>query len=192
MGEIEILKIGEHQVLVSPDDREMVIRYAWTVQQRAGSEKKKVITRVKIPASKGERARTRIIAMHRMVTGAPDKIRVVHADDDGLNNCRENLRVFKQWANAPYEWGFSARKWVSYFQRAPNERAKIGEYDDELDALLACAMRIIEAEGERDPMWLPLPVIRRARAEDMAKWQHLWPSFKVRDEDNDDGTGDIL
>lgn len=188
MLEIETIKIGDDEVMVSLEDAELVGRYEWKIQQRTNSEKKKVISRITIPARKGKPKRTRVIAMHRMITGAPDGIRVAHIDDDGLNNCRENLRVYKQWSNAPYEWGFNERKWVSRFGGK-----KVGEYDDELDAIMACAMKIFETEGERDPMWLPLGVIRRARAEDPDKWKALWPSFKPRPEDKENpGEGDIV
>ncbi len=192
MSEIETIKIGADEVMVSPEDAELVGRYEWKVQQRANSEKKKVISRITIPARKGKPKRTRVIAMHRMITGAPDGIRVAHIDDDGLNNCRENLRVYKQWTNAPYNWGFSQRQWVSWF-RDHGSLVAIGQYDDELDALMACAMKIFQAEGERDPMWIPLAVIRRARAADPDKWETFWPSFKLRPEDKaNPGEGDII
>ncbi len=187
VSEIETIEVGDDQVMVSPEDFEMVSRYEWKVQKRPNSEKLKVISRVAIPAANGRPKRTRVIAMHRMVTGAPDGIRVAHRDEDGLNNCRENLRVYKQWSQAPYEWGFDARKWVSRFRGD-----KIFEHEDELQALLACAMQIIEAEGERDPMWIPLAVIRRARAAEPEKWAPHWPSFKPRPEDDEDGSGDII
>lgn len=192
MSEIETIQVGDDEVVVSPDDFEMVNRYEWKVQKRPNSEKVKVISRVAIPAANGRPKRTRVIAMHRMVTGAPDGIRVVHLDEDGLNNCRDNLRVYKQWSNAPYEWGFDARKWVSYFHGPQRDRKKLGEYEEELDALMACAMWIFQMEGERDPMWLPLAVFRRARAADPDKWKEIWPSFKPRPEDDEDGSGDIV
>lgn len=191
VSEIETIKVGDDEVMVSPDDFEMVSRYEWKVQKRPKSEKVKVISRVAIPAANGRPKRTRVIAMHRMITGCPDGIRVAHIDDDGLNNCRENLRVYKQWSLAPYEWGFHQRKWVSWF-REHGSITPIGQFDDELDALMACAMRIFEAEGERDPMWLPLSVFRRARAADPDKWKEFWPSFKPRPEDDEDGSGEII
>lgn len=189
------VQVGDQQARVSPEDFDRVSAYVWTTQRRGRSEKRVVITRVVQPLVPGEKKpRKKILAMHRLITGVPDGIRVTHADGNPSNNQRGNLLVHKQWPNAPYEWGFDGRKWESYYLiPGENDRQLLAQYDDELDALMACAMRVIEQQGERDPVWLPLKVLRRTRAHDPGKWEKLWPSFVSRQEDDEDnGAGDII
>ena len=101
---------------------------------------------------------------------------------------RSTLMELEQVRRRRNEIGNAMKRKLSPDERKPltEEGRGLKEKESELDAVYK------EAEGERDPMWLPLSVFRRARAADPDKWKEFWPSFKPRPEDDEDGSGDII
>lgn len=66
--------------------------------------------------------------LHRFVTDAPKGMDVDHWDNDGLNNCRSNLRVCtrqQNLANIPRGWGSSKLKGVHWQKNAKKWQADI-------------------------------------------------------------------
>jgi hypothetical protein len=84
MKEIVLGGKGNHIATVDDRDYEMLRAYKWRVLRRGR----------KSYAGRNERnAAGGIVLMHRFIMNAPDGLDVDHRDGDGLNNCRDNLRL---------------------------------------------------------------------------------------------------
>ncbi len=71
----------------------------------------------------------RTIIMHRVILAVSPGIQIDHADGDGLNNCRANLRICTASQNAHNSkaaWGISKFKGVTFHKRTRKWQAQIG------------------------------------------------------------------
>ena len=87
-------KNGVKDILVDDDDYELVSKYRWCIAFTRGSFYAVNTTYVnRKPIN---------IKMHRLIMGLLDnpKILIDHKDNNGLNNCRSNLRITDQAKNA--------------------------------------------------------------------------------------------
>lgn len=88
MKQISLIN-SDKKVLVDDEDFEYLTEYAWWEY----IPKKGVSTYaygVKLPRrTTGEK----VVKMHRLITNAPKELVVDHVDNNGLNNCKDNLRL---------------------------------------------------------------------------------------------------
>lgn len=75
--------------IIDAVDVDRVSQYRWITQLHEGDRAYAVGT-----------VNSRLVKMHRIITGAPDGLHVDHIDGNGLNNRRENLRLCKHSENA--------------------------------------------------------------------------------------------
>lgn len=73
--------------LVSDEDYERIAAHRWHAKTSAKTDTVYAIRREMIDG------RLRIFYMHREILNPPNALHVDHADGDGLNNTRENLRL---------------------------------------------------------------------------------------------------
>jgi hypothetical protein len=141
-------KAAGRVVLIDDGDYELVSPYRWYIWEYRG---------------RGPYARTnidqRIAWMHKLITGWP---RTDHANGDGLDNQRHNLRPAsnqENLRNSRAHRGTSSRfKGVSYFKQTgrweavirlnPGERLHLGRYISEEDAARAYNAAALEYFGE--------------------------------------------
>jgi hypothetical protein len=102
----------------------------------------------------------KIILMHRFILNAPPHLQVDHADGDGLNNRRSNIRLAtasQQMANRNRPKNsrpFRGVRWVEEKKRwraeitANSKVRHIGYFDDPILAALAYDEKAIESFGE--------------------------------------------
>lgn len=80
--------------LVDEEDYESVSKYLWYVQEKTlkNGIKKNYVRRNVSPGKQ--------VMLHRQLCGITDSMIIVdHLDDNGLNNCRQNLRVCRHSQN---------------------------------------------------------------------------------------------
>lgn len=80
-----MIKIGDKEVLYSPEDEEIISKYNWRV-----NEKNYVIAKID----------GKIVRLHRMLMDASRGELVDHADSDPLDNRREKIRITTPKGNA--------------------------------------------------------------------------------------------
>lgn len=104
---------------------------------------------------------TAVIRMHHLVAGTPDGMDIDHANGDGLDNRRTNLRAGTRSQNMGnarrYRTNTSGYKGVSWrsdrgtwraYIRVNYTRRYLGEYSDPWDAAQAYNAAAVEAWGE--------------------------------------------
>lgn len=139
MKTIELTK--GYKTIVDDDDFEYLCKQKWHV---------KICGRSHYACGKKWNTSTQTstnIKMHRTILGVTDpKIIVDHADGDGLNNIRSNIRICtrsENQANRMIKYGSSMYRGVSWDKRAEKwhcyigwERKMIhlGSFDNEIDA----------------------------------------------------------
>lgn len=101
------------------------------------------------------------ISMHRLIISAPDGALVDHIDRNGLNNCRNNLRLASNSLNGhntSSRPGTSRYKGVSFHKRVRRWHAQIttsgktvslGYFDTQSDAALAYNTAAIRVYGDQ-------------------------------------------
>lgn len=151
-----------YSAVVDDADFEWLSQWKWCVSMMGRPGRKKPY------AVRGawEDGRTRIILMHRVISGAGEGEKSDHRDRDGLNNVRSNLRVCSQAQNtlnrpgnqtgrktSKYKgvyWSKGINRWVARFQEKHVACCK-----DEIDAAKAydSAAKNVSA----DFAWLNFP-----------------------------------
>jgi hypothetical protein len=100
--------------------------------------------------------------MHRLILNPPDDKVVDHADHNGLNNQKSNIRIASKSENqynavkrknrtSIYKgvtWHKDMNKWRAYIQREDEKLTCLGYYDDEAEAGRAYDAKAIEYFGE--------------------------------------------
>lgn len=101
-----------------------------------------------------------VALLHRMILGALPGQLVDHRDGDGLNNCRENLRLCtngQNMANKRRPWGASKYKGVFYDGRSKcwracvtvnGQRNYLGRFGSEIEAAAAYDAAALTAFGD--------------------------------------------
>lgn len=74
-----------YEAMVDDDDYPSLVEYNWSARVRSHTV---YAQRAALLAEPGD-----IVLMHRQLLGAPSGILVDHADGNGINNCRYNIRV---------------------------------------------------------------------------------------------------
>lgn len=141
--------------LVSDEDYERIGRYNWSYDPNGYACRMVQVARVD-----GKRTRRKVL-MHRQILRAAKGVEVDHANHDGLDNRRENIRTVSHAQNRhnarPRKNGSSQYKGVSYHKRDGNWRASIavngikrelGTFRSEHAAALAYNAAAYEAWGE--------------------------------------------
>ncbi len=149
-----------------PDDSIIVSLDKGMVTVIDASDAERVLTRRWHAARRGKNwyAATTIkkkqVYLHRFILDAPPGVMLDHADNDGLNNCRRNLRPCnhsQNGANSPnHKIGKSGYRGVSYNPygywfariRTKEKRITLGYFHTQEEAALAydAAARIIHGE----------------------------------------------
>lgn len=133
-------KAAGRVALVDDEDYDLVSGYNWHVQERKNG------TYV-VGSVKGAGYGAKLVLMHILIMGEPG---IDHADHDGLNNQRSNLRVADHTRNAqnmkPHRDGRSKYKGAYFFKytgrylsqiRVNGKLKYLGYYDTEEDAARA-------------------------------------------------------
>lgn len=141
--------------LVSDEDYERVSQYNWTYDRNGYA-----CRMVQVHRTEGKRTRRKVL-MHRFILGAPKGVEVDHANHNGLDNRRENIRVASHAQNRhnarPRVNSSSRYKGVSFHRRDKKWRSEItvdgvrrslGTFPNEHDAAAAYNVAAHEAWGE--------------------------------------------
>ncbi len=145
-----------YYTIIDESDFELVSRYSWRVliQKRRNGSIKDLYARSRING--------KIILMHRFILGLTDpKILVDHINHDGLNNCRENLRLCTSQQNCRNRqkqpglsskfkgvyWDRNRNKWRSSI-RVDSKYINLGRFENELDAAITYNKKAVELFGE--------------------------------------------
>jgi hypothetical protein len=99
------------------------------------------------------------IAMHREIMNCPDGMMVDHADGNGLNNCRSNLRICTRaqnnWnckrlatATNKYRGVCKFRNKFCAYITVNGKQHHLGLFDDELEAAMVYNTAAIELHGQ--------------------------------------------
>ncbi|MBP7054074.1 MAG: HNH endonuclease [Phycisphaerae bacterium] len=105
--------------------------------------------------------RGKVITMHRLIMNPPKGLWVHHRDDNGLNNCRDNLCICTPQQNARRRRRRkdSTSHFIGVFQRkeapgkwygeveAGRQHAYVGPFDDEIEAARARDRKALELHG---------------------------------------------
>lgn len=109
--------------LVSDEDYERVAQFNWSYDRNGYA-----CRMVQVHRENGKRTRRKVM-MHRFILNAPKGTEVDHANHDGLDNRRENIRTVTHAQNRhnarPRMNSSSQYKGVSYHKRDGNWRASI-------------------------------------------------------------------
>jgi hypothetical protein len=138
--EITLLRCGKPYVVkFDEEDRELVESRYWRIQLTGKNvQNAYALTPIRKPDG-----RKSSVAMHSLITGWS---MVDHADHNGLNNCRLNLREAtlalnnanrrkKPGSSSQYKgvaWNKRSRRWVAFAQSV-----HLGSFDDEIEAARA-------------------------------------------------------
>lgn len=148
---------GSFWALVDADDAELVSRYRWNVRY-CGTLQPLLYAESRVRTEDGNR---RTIAMHRLITQAPEGMDVDHIDRDGLNNQRANLRVVDHAKNmhwrrpgadtlSEYKGVFASSgspRWCSSIE-CYGKREYLGTYDTQEQAARVYDYRARQLFGE--------------------------------------------
>lgn len=141
---IKSKKYGTHKVLVDDEDYEYVSKYRWHLSVCANT----------LYARKSSNPK---IMMHRYILGLQknDKRVVDHINHNGLDNCRENLRICNVIQNSSnvqvsnkntlnstsrykgVSWSKTKSKWVATIGFGGGKRRTIGYFESEIVAAKA-------------------------------------------------------
>lgn len=140
-------------VLIAVDDVDYVDlhKYSWSIQHST-NDKEYAIARIN-----GEP-----ILTHRYIMQAKAGEDVDHIDNDGLNNCRINLRLATRSQNhanrvklsgcsSEYKgvsWDSNRQKWHVMIGVGKQKKLNLGRYDDELEAARVYDEKARELFGE--------------------------------------------
>lgn len=143
---IPLFRVDGTHVLAMLDlaDLDLVAGYRWWESRRPDG-----LTSYAL-ATAGSKADRRVIVMHRLLADAPEGMHVDHADGDGLNNRRGNIRLATPSQNAankvnrrastsPYRgthWVTKEQVWRAYIGVDGSVRF-LGHFDDAISAALA-------------------------------------------------------
>lgn len=137
--------------LVDDEDYEELSKYKWYAIK--GKVTYYAVRNIKAPTKSGQR----MIQMHQVITG---KLGMDHADGDGLNNQKYNLRDVVEngnsWNRRPQAKGSSIYKGVSKRRdnafiagiRQYNKRIHLGTFSSEVEAAKAYDVKARELFGE--------------------------------------------
>jgi hypothetical protein len=95
--------------LIDEEDYDLVSQYRWHAHSARGGERWYAHTTV---STKQKHPRQTTLTMHRLLLDAPKGLLVDHADGDGLNNTRGNIRLASEsqnGANSKISDGFTSR-----------------------------------------------------------------------------------
>lgn len=140
-----------YEAKVDIADLPLVAGFMWAamVTRRPDGGIKKIYATRNMPRSARPRGR---VFMHRAIIGAPPEKEVDHADGDGLNNCRDNLRLATASQNAQnrktpsnntsghkgVQWNRKIEKWVVRIKK-DGRMKEIGAYLDKEEAAASYA-----------------------------------------------------
>lgn len=146
----------DQHTLVDDEDFEMLSKYKWCVTNRNG----------KLYAVRGRRKAelpgTKLISMHRQLTGVLEGMDVDHINGDGLDNRRENLRAcshadnqkshkkHNSWGGRPTASVFKGVHWHNKNSKwcAKVSNKYIGSFRSEVEAAKAYDAKARELFGE--------------------------------------------
>jgi hypothetical protein len=130
--------------IIDASSYDFLMQWKWCAASRRGT----FYAIANIPESDGSRFSQ---LMHRLIMGNPEYSFVDHIDGNGLNNCRNNLRLATPLENArnrgPYSkqttsvfkgvsWSKEKEKWQASI-RVPGRKIFLGRFDSEIEAALA-------------------------------------------------------
>ena len=141
-------KFGQKEILLDDDDFELVSKYNWCVAKDCNTFY--ACRNKEMPKENGKRKRKRIV-LHRLVMGVDNpKIQIDHADRNGLNCQKSNLRICTPSQNMANRgkcknstskyigvcWAAKRKKWMAFLQ-TNGKSNNIGFYNCEIEAAKA-------------------------------------------------------
>ena len=130
-------KAAGRVALVDDEDYDLVMQHKWRVSEHVGTATKRPWGPYAVTSFKDDDGRKRTLGMHKMLTGSP---LTDHADHDGLNNQRHNLRPATRRQNGHNSRGrivkASRFKGVLWCRRRRMWEARIGLGDRKYHSLL--------------------------------------------------------
>lgn len=152
-------KYGKHDVYYDDEDHDLVSKYPWHIYSYNGMFYVTSTTYYKVPGK--SRKSKRSITLHRLIMGFPKDRDVDHADHNGLNNQKSNLRIAtdsqNSWNKLKPKNNTSGFKGVSYVTRLKkymayitfnNKREHLGLFIDPVDAAKEYNLKAVEYFGE--------------------------------------------
>lgn len=144
--------------VVDDEDFDLVSQRKWRTQRSADGRRFYVVS------GKGKHT----VRMHRLVMGVESELYVDHRDSNGLNNCKDNLRLATNSQNQAnrgrpsnnasgykgVHWCKRQNRWVARIMR-DGERIVLGEFSSKEEAARAYDAKAKELFGEFAKLNLP-------------------------------------
>ena len=151
-------KAAGRVALVDDEDYELVMQYRWHVWEKVGRENKRDDGPYAQAPIRLQDGRKSTIRMHKLITGWPA---TDHANGDGLDNRRANLRPATKTQNLHnarsrsgtssrfkgVSWHKVVRKWQANI-KVDGKRCYLGVFASEEDAAAAYTAAALETQGE--------------------------------------------
>lgn len=154
------------EAIVDAEDLPLVSGYSWYTYNDPRRSTQYAVTNVRLPTGKRKTLR-----MHRLIMGADSKYGVDHANGNGLDNRRSNLRLATQRQNSTNRRihknnrsGYKGVHWRSDNCRwraaigTPQGKITLGHFDNCIDAAKAYDRAARRLFGEYAKLNFPLEV----------------------------------
>lgn len=158
MKRVEIALTQGLYAIVFERDYKSLSQFNWYAQKSHDGHTFYAMRSVKNPRPP---PRQKAIIMHRVILNAPEGVQVDHIDHNGLNNCRDNIRLATSWQNKGntkltrantsgyigVTWHKRDRRWQAMI-KINGKSEYLGGFDDIIEAAEAHDEAALEELGE--------------------------------------------